>query len=71
MLRRVQDQRRVKNGETERREDLNKEQSSRSLWSVGETACEKFHPAFFLSLDVPGNVKLRKKDVRGSRPRFG
>ena len=45
MLRRVEDQRRVEDGEAERREDLNEEQRSRSLRSVGETACEKFHPA--------------------------
>ena len=45
MLRRVEDQRRVKNGEAERREDLNEEQRSRSLRSVGETACEKLDQA--------------------------
>ena len=45
MLRRVEDQRRVEDGEAERREDLNEEQRGRSLRSVGETAFEKFHPA--------------------------
>ena len=46
MLRRVENQRRIKNGEPQRREDLNKEQHRGSLWSVGKTACEKFHPVF-------------------------
>jgi hypothetical protein len=36
MLRRVEDQRRVENGEAERREDLNEEQRGRSLRSRGE-----------------------------------
>ena len=45
MLRRVQDQRRVEDGKTERREDLNEEQRSRSLRSLGKAAFEKFHPA--------------------------
>ena len=45
MLRRVEDQGRVEDGETERREDLNEEQRGRSLRSVGETACEKLHLA--------------------------
>ena len=45
MLRRVEDQRRVEDGEAERREDLNEEQRGRSLRSVGETACEKLHLA--------------------------
>src|SRR5947199_1526882 len=45
MLRRVEDQRRVKNGEAERREDLNEEQRGRSLRSRGEKAFEKLHPA--------------------------
>src|ERR1700730_11408467 len=43
MLRRVEDQRRVKNGETERGEDLNKEQHGRSFRSRGKTAFKKFH----------------------------
>ena len=38
MLRRVQDQRRVKNREPERREDLDEEQRRRSFRSFGETA---------------------------------
>ena len=42
MLRRVEDQRRVKDGEAERREDLNEEQRGRSLRSRGETAFENF-----------------------------
>ena len=45
MLRRVEDQRRVENGEAERREDLNEEQRSRSLRSRGEKALERVHPA--------------------------
>ena len=43
MLRRVEDQRRVKDGEAERREDLNEEQHGRSLRSFGETVLERFH----------------------------
>src|SRR5207245_4196322 len=45
MLRRVEDQRRVEDGEAQRREDLNEEQRSRSLRSPGEAAFEKVHPA--------------------------
>src|SRR5205823_9250826 len=45
MLRRVEDQRRVEDGKTERREDLNEEQRSRSLRSLGKAVFEKFHPA--------------------------
>ena len=45
MLRRVEDQRRVEDGEAERREDLNEEQRGRSLRSFSKTACEKLHPA--------------------------
>src|SRR5947208_13273118 len=45
MLRRVENQCRVKDSEAERREDLNEEQHSRSLRSCGETALEEFHPA--------------------------
>jgi len=56
MLRRVKDQRRVKDGEAERREDLNEEQRGRSFRSRGETAFEKFHPAA-ISLAAPGDVK--------------
>ena len=49
MLRRVEDQRRVKDGEAERREDLNEEQHGRSLRSRGETAFERLHrPPFGL-----------------------
>ncbi len=36
MLRRVEDQRRVEDGEAERREDLNEEQRGRSLRSFRE-----------------------------------
>ena len=50
MLRRVEDQRRVENGEAERREDLNEEQHGRSLRSRCETAFEKFHPVFLCRL---------------------
>jgi hypothetical protein len=46
MLRRLEDQGRVKDGEAKRREDLNEEQRSRSLRGVGETACKKLHLAF-------------------------
>src|SRR5262249_32650543 len=45
MLRRIQDQRRIKDSEPQRREDLNEKQRSRSLRSLGKTACEKVHPA--------------------------
>ena len=47
---------RSKNGEAERREDLNEEQRGRSLRSRGEKAFERFHRAL-LSLAVPGDVK--------------
>src|SRR5207244_5601121 len=40
MLRRVKNQRRVEDSETERREDLNEEQCGRSLWRLRKTACE-------------------------------
>src|SRR6266699_5308873 len=43
MLRRVEDQGRVEDGEAERRENLNEEQRGRSLRSRGEKA--RFHPA--------------------------
>ena len=46
MLRRVEDQRRVEDGEAERREDLNEEQRGRSLRSLGETAFYEIHPTF-------------------------
>src|SRR5947199_9997250 len=55
MLRRVEDQRRVKDGEAERREDLNEEQRGRSLRSRGENAFERLHRAL-LSLAAPGTV---------------
>ena len=45
MLRRVQDQRRVEDGEAERRENLNEEQRDRSLRSRGKKTLERFHPA--------------------------
>ena len=41
MLRRVEDERRIEDGEAERREDLNEEERGRSLRSLGEAACEK------------------------------
>src|SRR5947199_723147 len=44
MLRRVEDQGRVEDGEAERREDLNEEQRGRSLRSCGEKALERIHP---------------------------
>ena len=44
MLRRVEDQRRVEDGEAERREDLNEEQRGRSLRSRGKPPCQKIHP---------------------------
>src|SRR5213075_556080 len=43
MLRRVENQGRVEDGEAERREDLNEEKRSRSLRSCGEKAFEGFH----------------------------
>ena len=49
MLRRVEDQRRVKDGEAERREDLNEEQRGRSLRSRGEKAFGRFHPALVVA----------------------
>src|SRR5207237_7449176 len=45
MLRRVEDQRRVEDGEAERRKDLNEEQRGRSLRSRGEKALERFDEA--------------------------
>ena len=65
MLRRVEDQRRVEDGEAERREDLNEEQRSRSLRSVGETACEKLHPA--LLCRSTRRVMSSRADGEGSR----
>ena len=59
MLRRVEDQRRVEDGEAERREDLNEEQRGRSLRSRGEKAFEKISSGAPLSLDAPRNVKPR------------
>jgi len=56
MLRRVEDQRRVKNGEAQRREDLNEEQRSRSLRSRREPAFEKLHPAAIWTATL-NNVK--------------
>ena len=83
MLRRVEDQRRVEDGEAERREDLNEEQRGRSLRSVGETACEKFHPALLCrstrrvmsscacdvsaSLDCTTSVASTHVDAKSSR----
>ncbi len=43
MLRRVEDERRVKNREPERREDLDEEQDRRSFGSFGETVFERLH----------------------------
>src|SRR5437879_13913872 len=45
VLRRVEDQGRIEDGEAERRENLNEKQRSRSLRSLGEAAFEKVHPA--------------------------
>src|SRR5438874_6943498 len=45
MLRRVEDQGRVEDGETKRRENLNEEQRGRSLRSRGEKALERFDEA--------------------------
>src|SRR5207237_3398044 len=67
MLRRVEDQRRVKDGEAERREDLNEEQRSRSLRDLGENAFERFHRAL-LSLAAPGNVKPPMMSGANKRP---
>src|SRR5207245_11761362 len=49
MLRRVEDQGRVEDGEAERREGLNEEQRSRSLRDRGEKALERFHPALLVA----------------------
>ena len=49
MLRRVEDERRVENSETKRGKDLNKEQRGGSLRSLGEAACEKFHPVLLVA----------------------
>ena len=62
MLRRVEDQGRVKDGEAERGEDLNEEQRSRSLRSGGEKALERVHPAL-LCRATPGNVKPRRSRI--------
>ena len=45
VLRRVEDQGRVQDGEAERCEDLNEKQRSRSLRSLGEAACQKIDQA--------------------------
>src|SRR5437899_9974961 len=45
VLRRVEDQGRIEDGEAERRENLNEKQRSRSLRDLGEKALERFHPA--------------------------
>src|SRR5205814_7203557 len=44
VLRRVEDQRRIEDGEAERRENLNEEQRGRSLRSGGEKTLERIHP---------------------------
>jgi hypothetical protein len=62
MLRRVENQRRVENGEAERRKDLNEKQRGRSLRSVGETACEKLHPAL-LCCSTRGVMSSRACDA--------
>src|SRR5438445_13241031 len=49
MLRRVEDQRRIEDGEAERREDLNEEQRSRSLRSRGEKTLQRIHPGLLCS----------------------
>ncbi len=45
MFRGIEDKGRVEDGEAERRKNLNKEQRSRSLRSLGEAALERFHAA--------------------------
>jgi len=62
MLRRVEDQGRVEDGEAERREDLNEEQRSRSLRSRGEKALERVHPVL-LCRSVRGVMSSRACDV--------
>src|SRR5262249_41799919 len=52
MLRCVEDQRRIKDCEAERREDLNEKQCSRSLGGLSKTACEKIHPGSFVARRV-------------------
>src|SRR6266700_3392576 len=74
----VEDQRRVKNGETERREDLNEEQLGRSLRSRGEKAFQRFHRALISAAtqgDVKpahdaGNEKASRQFVSGDLSRF-
>ena len=56
MLRRVEDQGRVKDGEAERRENLDEEQRDRSLGSREKRRLRNCIRQF-LSLDPPGNVK--------------
>ena len=56
MLRRVKDQRRVKNSEAERRKNLDEEQRGRSFRSRGEALFEKLHPAA-ISLADADDVK--------------
>src|SRR6266581_4433227 len=67
MLRRVEDQRRVEDGEAERREDLNEEQRSRSLRSRGEKALESFHPAFPLKSVFIRRSLVARRRVMSSR----
>ena len=66
MLRRVEDQRRVNNGEAECREDLNEEQRVRSLRDRGEKAFQRFHRAL-ISPATPGDVKPAH-DARSEEP---
>src|SRR5205807_2915071 len=62
MLRRVEDQGRVEDGEAERCEDLNEEQRGRSLRSRGEKALERFHPAL-LCRSARRVLSSRARDV--------
>ena len=63
MLRRVEDQRRVEDGEAERREDLNEEQRGRSLRSLEQNGdVRNLHPAFaFSSSLTAGACQLVKQ----------
>ncbi len=69
MLRRVENQGRVKNGEPKRREDLNKEQHSRSR-NCGEPVFERIHPVAIWTA-TPNNVKAALGSACASRAGFG
>src|SRR2546430_5880881 len=64
VLRRVEDQRRIEDGEAERRENLNEKQRSRSLRSLGEAACQKFDQAL-LCRSTRRVMSSRACDVSG------